>query len=128
MSAEESRALSSTLRLTDLRTAINAALDQVEQDLGPAVDLAGVEHYNDYYWALAVDIAFAMDDDPGLRVSAGQTSDDLETLADLLEEPADQLWTHSLTHLAELLRLLVYVTNPRAATRHPDSDQPVDAR
>jgi hypothetical protein len=75
-------------------------------------------------WQLDVQTAFALDDDPGLRVSAGQTHDDLATLDEILAEPDEPVLSHSLAHLAELLRFLAFASNPRpGALRPSDRDR-----
>jgi hypothetical protein len=103
------------LQLADLRAALTSALDVAEAQLGTAIDLSAHADLRDYHWELPVDVAFAMDDDPGLRVVAGLTSDDLQTLA----EADDPVWGHSLGHLAELLRLLAFLASPRPPRRRP---------
>jgi hypothetical protein len=75
------------LRLADLRRALSDALDAVEEQIGESIDLAQVPHFKGYYWCLNTDTAYAMDDDPGLRITAGQTDDDIATLAEMLADP-----------------------------------------
>jgi hypothetical protein len=91
-----------------------------EKRLGAVIDVTSVAHAKDYYWHLSPDTAYAMDDDPGLRVDAGQTHDDLQELADMLADPEmhEALW-HSLDHLAELMRFLAFADNPRSAKLRP---------
>jgi hypothetical protein len=102
------------LRIEELRQVIDSALDRAEQRFGPAVDVTAVPHVADYYWQLNPETAFALDDDPELRLGLGQTSDDLDELAAMRDDPAmhDALW-HSLEHLAELLRFLAFADKPR---------------
>ena len=97
------------LVFSQLRVAINGAIDLAESRLGEAVDLDALEQYRDYYWHLPVDVAFSMAEEPEKSVDAGQTSDDLEELADMVANPEDQVLWHSLEHLAEVLRLVAFL-------------------
>lgn len=101
--------------LEQLRTALTEVVDLAIARFGPRLDLSEVGH--DYYWHLPVEAAFTMSDDPGLRINAGMTSDDLEEMQDMVENPEDQFLWHSATHLSEVLRLLAFAdsTSPPAA-------------
>lgn len=116
----------SLLRLADLRRALTEALDAVEKQMGDSIDLSQVPHLEGHYWYLDPATAYAMDDDPGLRISVGQTSDDIETLAEMLADPEmHDVVGHSMGHLAELLRILAFVDNPKPAKVRPtDRPQP----
>jgi hypothetical protein len=110
------------LNVADLRRALMEALDAVEEQMGESVDLSKVPHIKGYYWSLDPGTAFAMDDDPGLRITSGQTDDDIATLAEMLADPdMHDVISHSMGHLAELLRALAFAANPRPSrVRPPD--------
>ena len=107
------------LDFEQLRRALNSAVDLAAAHFGPTIDVDQVPEYNDYYWNLPTDTAFAMDADPGLHVGAGQSSDDLEELAEMLAEPDGQVLWHSLEHLSGLLALLAFLQNPRPGRARP---------
>ena len=86
---------------------------------GTTIDVDQIPEYNDYYWHLPTDTAYAQDADPGLYVDAGQISDDLEELAEMLAEPGEQVLWHSLEHLTGLLGLLAFLENPRPGRSSP---------
>lgn len=89
-----------TLNLVDLRSALGAALDLVEQQFGAEVELG-----LDYYWHLPVDQAFDMSREP-TSFTAGQVSDDIvDAIANKREPDPAEAW-HDLTHLIGLLRAL----------------------
>lgn len=91
-----------TVNLGDLRSALTAALDLVEQRFGAEVEL-GV----DYYWHLPVDQAFDMSREP-TSFSAGQVSDDIvDAIENKRERDLAEAW-HDLSHLIGLLRALEF--------------------
>ena len=107
------------LDFEQLRAALDAAVDLAVARFGPTVDLDEVAGYDDYHWHLPVDVAFAMDDDPGLHVNAGQSSDDLDELAEMVAHPDEQVLSHSLEHLASVLDLVAFLDSPRGPRRRP---------
>lgn len=115
------------LDLEQLRTALDGVVDLAIARFGPRLDLREVGH--DYYWHLPVQAAFTMSDDPGLRIDAGMSSDDLEEMQDMVENPQDQFLWHCATHLSEVLRLLAFADHaappPAQATPEPISPQPM---
>lgn len=113
------------LHVADLRRALADALDAVEEQMGESIDLSKVPHIQGYYWFLAPDTAYAMDDDPGLRIAAGQTDDDITTLAEMLADPdMHDVISHSMGHLAELLRVLAFAASPRPPRVRPSDRLP----
>lgn len=87
-----------TVNLGDLRSALSAALDLVEQQFGPEVDLDV-----DYYWHLRVEDAFDMSREP-TSFTTGQTSDDIDdAIANKPERDPAEAW-HDLSHLVGILR------------------------
>ena len=85
------------VRIEDLRAAVARLLDRVEATHGSEVDLAA-----DYYWVLAD--ASAYDAEPA-PPTAGQLSDDVETLREIASRRNDELqvW-HDLAHLTAILQ------------------------
>lgn len=89
-----------TINLGDLRSALTAALDLVEQQLGTEVDLDV-----DYYWHLPIDQAFDMSREP-TSFTVGQVSDDIvDVISNRHERDPAEAW-HDLSHLIGLLRAL----------------------
>ncbi|WP_380159305.1 hypothetical protein [Kineococcus sp. R86509] len=119
MTANEGLERPHVLDFEQLRAALNGAIDLTIDRFGPKVDVAAVPEYNDYYWHLPTDTAHAMDDDPGLYVNAGQSSDDLEELAEMLSQPQDQVLWHSVEHLVGLLNLVSFLADPRRKRSRP---------
>lgn len=91
------------LSIPKLREALDRTLTAVEREHGEMVTLTG-----DYYWHLPVQAAFDMTV-ASPELDAGQLSDDLDELNDLLTEDETEgvpaLW-HNLQHLIGLLRAL----------------------
>jgi len=87
------------IRLSDLRSSMQRALDLVEAQLGAEVPLEV-----DYYWHVPVDEAFDMAREPE-TFTAGQVTADLATvLEDRWRDPGEA-W-HELFHLIGVLRAL----------------------
>jgi hypothetical protein len=107
------------LDLEQLRLALSNVVDLAAAHFGPTIDVDQIPEYNDYYWHLPTATAYAMDADPGLYVDAGQISDDLEELAEMLADPDEQTLWHSLGHLGGLLGLLAFLQNPRPGRSRP---------
>lgn len=107
-----------------LRTALNGVVDLAIDRFGPQLDVETVPGYSDYYWHLPVDTAHAMDEDPGLYINAGQSSDDLGELAEMLSQPEDQVLWHSVEHLVGLLNLVSFLADPRPGRRRPTDAPP----
>ena len=96
--------------ISDLRAALVKILDAIEAKYGPSVELDA-----DYYWTLNDTAAFAMVDHPEQHVGAGQLSDDVEELRDLLQREPEEgviIW-HDLGHVIGLLRRLATLDLPR---------------
>ncbi len=101
-----------TLRLEELRYALNKVLDNAVERFGPTVSLDGAGQY----WNLPWDTAYAFDDDAGLRLGVGDTiQDDVAALQELLQaqSPEEQSLSFDLGSLAELLRWLAFQDSPR---------------
>jgi hypothetical protein len=94
------------VRISDIRTALERTLHQVEKDRGAEVDL-GVDHY----WVIDSGAAFDVHREP--EVTAGQLSDDIESLRAQLAANADEpvVW-HDLEHLVGLLRRIASLDRP----------------
>jgi hypothetical protein len=92
--------------VAEIREATTRILDAVEVSLGPIVNLDA-----DHYWLLETDDSFDLGADP--EVHAGQLSDDLESIRDMLGNADDDIvvW-HDLDHLIGLLRRLSALDRP----------------
>jgi len=121
MTASEGPSRPHVLDFEQLRAALSGVVDLAIDRFGPQVGVEAVPEYNDYYWHLPTDTAHAMDDDPGLYVDAGQSSDDLPELTDMLAEPQDQVLWHSVEHLVGLLNLVSFLADPRPKRQRPAS-------
>jgi hypothetical protein len=99
---------------------MNGAIDLAVARFGETVDLDSLEQYRDYYWHLPIEVAFSMAAEPEKSIDAGQTSDDLEELAEMTASSDDQVLWHSLAHLAELLRLLAFLDWPQSSDVRTD--------
>ena len=119
MAAAERSPRPHQLDFEDLRTALNGVIDLAIERFGPRLDVQAVAGYNDYYWHLPVEAAYAMDDDPGLYVDAGQSSDDLDELSEMIDQPHEQVLRHSVEHLVGLLNLVAFLDDPRSGRRRP---------
>ena len=94
------------IALADLRAALARVLDAAEEQFGPVVDLEA-----DYYWSLAAGDAFDLSKDPS--VVAGQLSDDVAEVRDLLAREEDEvvLW-HDLEHVTGILLRIAGLAQP----------------
>ncbi|WP_432524282.1 hypothetical protein [Kineococcus sp. SYSU DK006] len=119
MAAAERSPRPHQLDFEDLRTALIGVIDLAIERFGARLDVQKVASYNDHYWHLPVDTAYALDDDPGLYVDAGQSSDDLDELAEMIDQPHEQVLRHSVEHLVGLLNLVAFLADPRPGRRRP---------
>jgi len=87
------------VRISDLRHALDRALDATETLLGAEVAL-----HADYYWHLPVDAAFDVYAEPR-ALTVGQLSDDVDAIRDPSDGVPESAW-HSLMHLVGVLRAL----------------------
>jgi hypothetical protein len=92
--------------LADVREALARVLDAAEAELGAVVDLDA-----DHYWALDAGAAFDLSKDP--EIKAGQVSDDVETVRELLVRERGEifLW-HDLEHLVGILQRIAALARP----------------
>lgn len=90
------------LRVSQLREALDRVLNFAEQRHGAAIALPG-----DYYWALPVDAAFDVYQEPA-GLTMGSVVDDLAEGLD--PNVGDEAVWHELGHLAGLLRALELAT------------------
>lgn len=89
---------SRTVTITDLRSAVDRALDLTEALLGSEVSLAV-----DHYWHLPVEDAFDLANEPR-TFTVGQVSDDLEELLVDDDDRVPEAASHELAHLIGVLR------------------------
>ena len=96
-----------TLDLDLLRQALNRCLDECEQRLGRHVDLGA-----DHYWVIDPRAAFDLAREP--QVSAGQLSDDLDEMTQLLVKNNEDFLTiwHEIEHVLGPLARLAALTKP----------------
>ena len=85
--------------ISDLRVALNKAMDATEARLGPEVSFAA-----DHYWHLPVADAFDLASEP-TTFTVAQLSDDVESIHEPSEAMAETAW-HDLSHLVGVLRAL----------------------
>ena len=69
------------ISIHDLRAAVAILLDNLEDQLGPTVDLDA-----DYYWAVDPDAAFALGHAPAPDPTVGSLSDGVETVRSAVED------------------------------------------
>jgi hypothetical protein len=93
------------IAMSDLRAAIGRVLDAVEQKYGEAIDLDA-----DHYWSLSPAESFDLTRDPGIE--AGQISDDVETVQQILSPSRDVIIWHDLEHLGGILSRLSALDSP----------------
>ena len=88
-----------TIRVRELRNALDVVLTQVEETVGDTIDLDA-----DYYWDVYGADAFDPYSDP--KPSLGQLTDDIERLRQLTAGVAntDVIVSHDLPHLVGILR------------------------
>ena len=98
-----------TLRLADLRASCDRLLASAEARFGAEVDLDANAVAD--YWAVDVRSAYSLCPSP--EFSAGDVTDDLAEIQNLLQGPDDEvvLW-HDIDHLTGLLRALAYLDLP----------------
>lgn len=98
-----------SVRVAELRQALDRVLEAVEERLGSTVDL-GADHYR----TLKPEAAYGLVPDPELHLIAEQLSDDVEELQDILNRPQDEgiaIW-HDLGHLCGLLQRIAFLDVP----------------
>ena len=94
------------IALADLRDVLTRLLDAAEEQFGPLVDLDA-----DHYWSLDAAAAFDLSKDPS--VDAGQLSDDVAEVRELLARDEDEavLW-HDLEHVTRVLQRIAALARP----------------
>ena len=96
--------------LAEPHRGLTILLDEVEQQRGAVVDLDG-----DYYWTVGPPDAFRFDADGPPEPTAGQLSDDIASLREILVGVPDRpvmVW-HDLAHVVGILsRLAALDQNP----------------
>ena len=105
-------ALSTTIRIDDLRAWLLAILDEIERRYGAEFDLDA-----DHYWDIGADAAFDMRSDPVPDV--GQLSDDVDTLREFISEREDLeviIW-HDLDHIVGILKRVAALDLPCRAPK-----------
>ena len=97
-----------TVRIDELRAALDRLLRSVEETQGTEVELGA-----DQYWLVSSGQSFDLSAQP--QVGVGQLSDDLESLtAQLTEASVEPVVWHELEHLIGLLRRLAALDLPRS--------------
>jgi hypothetical protein len=97
-----------SIDVADLRQALTRLLDAAERDFGPTLDLRA-----DHYWLLELDAAFNLEREPA--VNAGQLSDDVASIRELLARPdGDAYLWHDLQHAAHVLLRVASLDLPSA--------------
>jgi hypothetical protein len=100
-------ALSTNIRIDDLRAWLSAILDEIERKYGAEFDLDA-----DHYWDIRADAAFDMASNPVPDV--GQLSDDVDTLREFISQRADRqviVW-HDLAHVVGILKRVAALDDP----------------
>jgi hypothetical protein len=98
-----------TMRIDDLRAALDVVLARVEESLGGEIDLAA-----DHYWQIEAVDAFDLSTAP--KPTVGQLSDDIKRLTDLAERaPNTEVYVwHDVAHLVGILRRIGALDLPDA--------------
>ena len=96
-----------SVEIAELRAAVAQLLDAAERRFGPRVELDA-----DYYWWIDSVAAFDMNSEP--RLEAGQLSDDVTSIRELLGRTEVFLW-HDLAHLVGVLTRLASLDRPDRA-------------
>ena len=91
----------------ELRAALELILNRIEEQLGPTVDLAG-----DYYWTVDARAAYETLNDPVGSLVAGQLSDDVNAIRELLRRDDDPIIWHDLAHVVGVLRRIATLDLP----------------
>lgn len=105
------------LRIDELREACHRLLDAVEEQFGGEIDLDAFPFILAEYWAFDPRTAYALDCHPELRIQAGDVTDDLEEVRDLLHRSEGEVFLgHDLGHLCGLLGLLAFMDYPERDT------------
>ena len=81
-----------TIRVEDLRRAFSVLVDAIAANFGSTVTLCGADFYADHYWDLELEAAFGLVDDPGLHIGAGQASDDVDEVRDVVEREGGEVF------------------------------------
>jgi hypothetical protein len=97
----------SHVAVSDLRQALGRVLDAVERRFGASIDLEA-----DLYWSLNAVDSFDLRTEPS--VMAGQISEDVETLRELLSSEREEVYIwHDLDHLCGILQRISALDSPR---------------
>jgi hypothetical protein len=95
-----------TVALADLRDGLSRLLAAAEDQLGSFVDLDA-----DHYWAIDSRAAYDLSQEPELE--AGQLSDDVESLRELLGRDEGEVFLgHDLEHVAGILSRIAALALP----------------
>lgn len=97
-----------TVRVDELRDAIDRVLGQVEGVWGPEVELGA-----DHYWVIESSAAFDLARPPD--VAAGQLSDDVASVREQLTTGDVPIVWHDLEHIIGVLRRLAALDLPPRA-------------
>lgn len=99
-----------SVRVEDLRRALNVVLDEVERSIGTVIDLGA-----DYYWVPDVAAVYDLSESRA-PTTVGQLSDDVETIMTLVTGPTDRhlsIW-HDLSHINGVLARIAALDTPGA--------------
>ena len=98
-----------SVRVEDLRRALNLVLDEVEHRMGSVVDLAA-----DYYWVPDRKAVYDVSTDARAPAMIGQLSDDVDTIAEIVAGDNERfiaIW-HDLSHINGVLARLAALDTP----------------
>ena len=93
---------------TDIRAAFDRVMLAVEARYGLSISLE-----KDYYFEVDVANSYSSEVDHGKHILAGQLSEDVEEIAEMLQRDDDEtyIW-HDLNHLIAVLRYMVFMDDP----------------
>lgn len=98
-----------TITVDELRRAMSIVFDRIEETMGPQIDLGA-----DYYWHIGLSESFDMSTTPEGAPLAGQLTDDVESVRELISAGSDDyvaLW-HELDHIGGILRRVAALDLP----------------
>jgi hypothetical protein len=99
-----------SIDVAEVRLALAGILDAVEARYGSTLDLAA-----DYYWTVDLQRSFDPYAEPGASLTAGQLTDDVEEIRDMLGEARDPVIWHDLSHVVGVLRRIAALDLPDAS-------------
>ena len=90
----------SNVQISVLREVVNRIFDFIERDLR----MKSIELPNDFYWSIADDVLYKMEQHPG-QLDCGSLADDYEFTAAAYDDPSQAI-PLVLMHIAPLLKAL----------------------